>query len=81
MDMPTIARKRARLKEITTPDLTMKQVMYVFDVISSGPVLRLIEQGKISGDKATGEWCIDAASVDHYLTEINNEYSREFLRQ
>lgn len=81
MDMPTIARKRARLKEFAASDLTMKQVMAVFGVTSPNPIQRLIERGEISADKATGEWCIDAESVDRYLTEINNQYSREFLRK
>ncbi len=81
MDMPTIARKRKRLHDIGTPDLTMKQAMAVFGVVSSAPIKTMIERGKISADKATGEWCIDAASVDRYLTEINNEYSREFLHK
>lgn len=82
MDMPTIARKRERLREFAaiTSDLTMKQAMSVFGVISPNPIQRLIERGEISADKATGEWCIDAGSVDRYLTKINNEYSREFLK-
>jgi hypothetical protein len=81
MDMPTIARKRARLRELGTADLTMKQVMTVFGVTSANPIRSLIERGELSADKATGEWCIDAASVDAYLTKINNQYSREFLKK
>lgn len=80
-DMPTIARKRARLHELGTPDLTIKQAMAVFNVQTPGPINRLIEKGKISADKATGEWCIDAASIDRYLTEINQSYSKEFMRK
>lgn len=79
MDMPTIARKRKKLHEIGTPDLTMKQAMAVFGVISPTPIKNMIETGKISADKATGEWCIDAASVDRYLTQVNETYNREFL--
>ena len=81
MDMPTIARKRARLRELAASDLTMKQVMTVFGVTSTTPIRNLIERGKLSADKATGEWCIAAESVDRYLTEINNQYSREFLKK
>ncbi len=81
MDMPTIARKRKRLHDLGTPDLTMKQAMSVFGVVSSAPIKTMIERGKISADKATGEWCIDAASVDRYLTKINKKYSREFLHK
>jgi hypothetical protein len=81
MDMPTIARKRARLRELAASDLTIKQVMAVFGVTSTTPIRNLIERGKLSADKATGEWCIAAESVDRYLTEINNQYSREFLKK
>jgi hypothetical protein len=81
MDMPTIARKRARLRELGTADLTMKQVMTVFGVTSANPIRSLIERGELSADKATGEWCIDANSVDAYLTKINHQYSREFLKK
>lgn len=79
MDMPTIARKRKKLHEIGTPDLTMKQAMDIFGVLTPAPIRRMIETGKISADKATGEWCIDAASVDRYLTKVNETYNREFL--
>ena len=81
MDMPTIARKRARLKEFAAQDLTMKQAMAVFGVVTPSPIISLIERGEISADKATGQWCIDAGSIDSYLTKINNQYSREFLRK
>ena len=81
MDMPTIARKRARLKEFAAQDLTLKQAMSVFGVSSTTPIRNLIERGEISADKATGQWCIDAGSIDNYLTKINNQYSREFLKK
>jgi hypothetical protein len=81
MDMPTIARKRARLRELRTADLTMKQVMTVFGFSSANPIKSLIDRGELSADKATGEWCIDADSVDAYLTKINTQYSREFLKR
>lgn len=81
MDMPTVARKRQRLTELGKKDITMKEAMAVFGVTSPNPVRNLIERGKISADKATGEWCIDAESVDRYLTEVNKEYSKEFLRK
>ena len=81
MDMPTIARKRARLRELAASDITMKQAMAVFGVTSPNPIVSLIERGEISADKATGQWCIDAGSIDNYLTKINNQYSREFLRK
>ena len=79
--MPTIARKRARLKEFAAQDLTMKQAMGVFGVATPSPIVSLIERGEISADKATGQWCIDAGSIDNYLTKINNQYSREFLKK
>lgn len=81
MDMPTVARKRQRLTELGKKDITMKEAMAVFGVTSTTPIKNLIERGKISADKATGEWCIDSESVDRYLTEVNNEYSKEFLRK
>ena len=81
MDMPTIARKRARLKEFAAQDLTLKQAMAVFAVTSPTAIKNLIERGEISADKATGQWCIDAGSIDRYLTKINNQYSREFLHK
>lgn len=81
MDMPTIARKRARLRELAASDITIKQAMAVFGVATPSPIVSLIERGEISADKATGQWCIDAESIDNYLTKINNQYSREFLKK
>ena len=81
MDMPTITRKRARLRELAASDLTIKQAMSVFGVATPSPIISLIERGEISADKATGQWCIDAGSIDNYLTKINNQYSREFLKK
>ena len=50
MDMPTIARKRARLRELAASDLTIKQAMAVFGVTSPNPIVSLIERGEFSAE-------------------------------
>ena len=75
-DMPTVARIRARLDEIGSDDITLRQAVWVFGVSTKTPIMSRIERGEISAAKVLGEYRIDTASIHAYLDKINSNFNR-----